>query len=125
MLLEPDEMVSASFINRNNLKMDVKANKLSKYDTLTNDIVDGEDVPSDIILMRKCLSTACQKRKGRMHGRGVWATNDYWITTPIIVLASLFLIVTCVLSLYRSRFVKYACVRIILWMRRKSRTHSM
>ena len=81
----------------------------------------------DIILMRKCLSTACQKRKSRMHGRGVWASNDYWMTTPIIVLATLFLIVTCVLSFYRSRLVKYTCVRIILWLRRKSRsrTHSM
>ena len=84
-------------------------------------------IATDIILMRKCLSTACQKRKSRMHGRGVWASNDYWMTTPIIVLATLFLIVTCVLSFYRSRLVKYTCVRIILWLRRKSRsrTHSM
>ena len=31
MLLEPDEMISASFIKRKKLKMDAKANKLSKY----------------------------------------------------------------------------------------------
>ena len=123
MLLEPDEMVSASFIKRIGGGDD---SMKSRYNKMNNNN-DDEDIATDIILMRKCLSTACQKRKSRMHGRGVWASNDYWMTTPIIVLATLFLIVTCVLSFYRSRLVKYTCVRIILWLRRKSRsrTHSM
>ena len=87
MLLEPDEMVSASFIKRIGGRDDsVK----SRYNKMNNNN-DDEDIATDIILMRKCLSTACQKRKSRMHGRGVWASNDYWMTTPIIVLATLFL----------------------------------
>ena len=65
MLLEPGEMVSASFINRR------------EVGSKPNDAAEDNDpeVATDIILMRKCLSTACQKRKGRMHGRGVWAKS--------------------------------------------------
>ena len=101
MLLEPGEMVSASFINHH------------EVGSKSNDAAEDNDpeVATDIILMRKCLSTACQKRKGRMHGRGVWAKSDYWLTTSIIVLATLFLILTCIVSFYRSQFVKLCIVR--------------
>ena len=115
MLLEPGEMVSASFIKHHE----------GESQPANVDQDDDPEVETDIILMRKCLSTACQKRKGRMHGRGVWAKNDYWVTTSIIVLATLFLIMTCIISFYRSQFVKLCIVRVILWLRRKSRAHSL
>ena len=111
MMLDPDEMISASVVHGH-----------LKNQKLRNPTVSNGIFIQDILLMKKCMSTACHKRKAINSARGVWGKvpSTFFVPKKLNRFSVAVVLAVCLFFvLYQYKVLKLFIVQLILWCLRK------
>ena len=114
LLIDSDEMVSATLVRRV-LRQGIDANRKGPR-------VGSESVSyDDVLFMKKCMSTACHRRKAVAFGRGRWGESTTLSGVQMTWLSSIVSVLFVVYVVVRFNLLKLCMVKCILWLRRKYR----
>jgi hypothetical protein len=121
LLIDADEMVSATLVRKARHREDSES-KGGNYH-VTEQESRGVTI-KDVLFMKKCMSTACHKRKALAFGRGHWGQSNIFWSARMTWYGTIVCAALAAYAIWRLNILKFCMVKCILWLRRKSRSYN-
>ena len=121
LLIDADEMVSATLVRKARHHEDGESEGGRRH---VREKEPGMVTIKDVLFMKKCMSTACHKRKAQAFGRGRWGQSNIFWSPRMTWYGSIVCAAFAAYTMWRLNILKFCMVKCILWLRRKSRSYN-